>query len=85
MNTQMEVYDPVKPFYRAKKKQRIINFFENIERVDWRFYESRGFFNIEILCADWFSITEIIQTLPKDFYCHVNPQSTRLEIYTDAD
>ena len=85
MSTAIEIYDPLKPFCRAKTKQRLINFFENMERVDWRFYESKGFFNVEILTADWFALTEIIQNLPADFYCHVSAQTNRLEVFTDAD
>ena len=85
--TNYETIDALRvgTYNRAIKKQRLINFMEEFDRVDWKFYESKGFFNVFLLCADWYTIKEIIEKLPKDFYFHISAETNRFEIYADAD
>lgn len=77
------VSDGMEDIIRAKNKQRLINYVERQQRVDFRFYESNSFLNVEILFAPEHELRELINNLPEGFYCQISARTNRLEIFCD--
>lgn len=81
----MNDYEVIARFSRSKRKQALINFFERLDMVDWKFYERGSFFTVEVFFTDEYNLRRIFETMPHYFHAHINAKTNRLEVFTDAD
>lgn len=78
-------YEVIARFSRAKRKQALINFFERMDMVEWNFYERNGFFTVEVFFTDEYNLKRMFEIMPHYFHAHINAETNRLEVFTDAD
>ena len=72
----------------AHPKQLLKNYVEQFDKkyLHWHFYESDGYYNVEILGGTTeFMIREIVTSIPAYLMMHINPITNRLEFFIDKD